>query len=173
MQKLLNSLGFIILNPEGNPMALRTTVRTISNHFQTSSCLCVVGKQEDISENSKHSKTIQGGNTVTSFIDAGLEESRTDWCMMISAGTFLRSTSLKKFEYFQREDKDILYPVVDRLYAFDEASINGLIIPRIAYKEVGKFGDNNHSIQLVKMLWGLQAINKGYKFKAIVGSRLV
>ncbi len=170
----MKSLGFIVLNPESNPIALRTTVRTISSHFPECSTLCVVGKNAaEIPENKRYAETVQGGNTITAMMDTGLETSKTDWCMMVLAGTFLRNTSLKKFEYFQRGDKDILYPVVDKIYAFDEASINGLVLPRKAYKEVGKFGDNNHSIQLVKMLWGLQALNKGYKFKALIGARLV
>lgn len=66
-----------------------------------------------------------------------------------------------------------MYPVVDRKHAFDEATINGILMPKQAINEVGPFGDNNRSIQLVKMLWALQALNKGYKFKALVGARLV
>lgn len=170
----MKSLGFIILNPESNPAALRTTVRTIESNFKECSLLCVVGKDaKEQQENKRYAPIVEGGKTITSLIDAGVEATKKEWCMIIQAGTYLRSTSLKKYEYFQREEKEILYPVVDRIYAFDEASINGLVMPKSAIKEVGKFGDNNHSIQLVKLLWGIQAIDKGYKFKALVGARLV
>jgi len=167
------SLGFVILNPESDPTALRITMRTIGEHYPECGALCVLGKKVDVPENRRYADLVQGGNTITSLIDAGLKNSKTDWCFVLVAGTYLRSYSLRKYEYFCRSDKDILYPVVDRKYAFDEATVNGILMPKKAVQEVGPFGDNNHSIQLVKMLWALQALNKNYKFKALVGARLI
>lgn len=168
------SLGFVILNPESDPTGLRTTMRTIAEHYPECGALCVVGKKAvGTFECKQYADVVEGGNTITSLIDAGVKNAKTDWCFIITSGTYLRSKSLRKYENFCRSEKDILYPVVDRKYAFDEATINGILMPKKAIQEVGCFGDDNHSIQLVKMLWVLQAMNKGYKFKALIGARLV
>lgn len=174
MSNLRKSLSFVILNPDNNPTALRKTARTITEHYPECKTLCVLGnKNIEVNENKQYAEVVQGGNTITSLIDAGIKKSKTDWCFVVIAGTYLRSTSLRRYEYFLRSDKDILYPVVDRKFAFDEASLNGILMPKKAIEDVGIFGDNNRSIQVVKMLWALQAIDLGYRFLAIVGARLV
>jgi len=174
MNDFRKSLGIVILNPESDPTALRITMRTIADYYPECGALCVVGKKaQGILENKQFADVVQGGDTITSLIDAGVKNSKTDWCFIVTAGTFLRTHSLRKYEHFWRSEKDILYPVVDRKYAFDEATINGVLMPKKAIEEVGSFGDHNHNIQLVKMLWVLQAVNLGYKFKALVGARLV
>lgn len=174
MTDFSKSLGFVILNPESNPTALRITTRTIADNYPEASTLCVIpkGAPEKV-ENQVHTKVVEGGNTITSLINAGIEAAKTEWCMVVFAGTFLRYSSLRKYKTFCTTDKDILYPVVDFKWAFDEASLNGLLMPRKAIKEVGKFGDANHDIPLIKLLWGLDAAAKGYQFKALVGARLI
>jgi DNA gyrase/topoisomerase IV subunit A len=167
------SLTFIILNPENNPTALRNTTKTISDYYSKCKTLCVLGTKLELEENQKYAEVVQGGNTMTSLIDKGVSHIKTDWGFVIIAGTRIKPNNLHKYEYFCRDNKDILYPVVERKFAFDEASINGILMHRQTIKDVGLFGDNNHSIKLVKLLWALTAIEKGYHFKAIVGGRLV
>jgi hypothetical protein len=93
--------------------------------------------------------------------------------MVVIAGTFLRQNSLKKHKLFCKSDKDILFPVVDFKWAFDEASINGLMMTKKAMEEIGPFGSGIEDFNLVKLLWALEAIAKNYKFKSLVGGRLI
>src|SRR5947207_1827444 len=123
MHDFRNSLTFIILNPDSDPTALRTTMRTITDHYPECGALCVVGrKAEEILENKQYTKVVQGGNTITSLIDVGVRNSKSDWCFIITAGTYLKCHSLRKYKHFCSSDKDILYPVLDKKYAFDEAT---------------------------------------------------
>jgi hypothetical protein len=167
-------LGFVILNPDCDPHALRKTTNGIKEYFPLSSILCVVGsKSVNVELLGNYCKVYVGGNTITSLIDVGMENMKTDWSFIITAGTPVRRNSLKKHIYFLRSEKDILYPVVDRKIWFDEATVNGILLPTNAIKEVGKMGDNNHSLKLIKLLWTLTAIERGFRFKALVGARLI
>lgn len=160
------SLGFIILNPDNNPTALRITTNTIKDNFPHVKVASVIGaKAEDDSQ-------IKGGSTITSLIDAGFKNTKTEWCLITMAGTYIRHYHLRKYGLFLKDEKEILYPVVNKKYAFDEATINGILINRKAIEDVGAFGDGNWNIQLVKMLWAIKAIDRGYRFVALVGARL-
>lgn len=168
------NLGFVILNPECDPYALHKTSNNIRENFPSSSLLCVIGKKGvNTDQLSKYCKVYVGGNTITSLIDVGVENTSADWSFIVTAGTPIRYNSLKKHIYFLRDDKDILYPVVDRKMWFDEATVNGILLKTNVIQEVGKMGDNNYNLQLIKLLWTLSAIAKGYRFKAIVGGRLI
>lgn len=160
------SLGFIILNPDNNPTALRITTNTIRDNFPHVKVASVIGAKAD------DSNQIKGGNTITSLMDAGLKKTKTEWCLITMAGTYIRHYHLRKYGLFLKDEKEILYPVVNKKYAFDEATINGILIHKKAIEDVGTFGDDNWNIQLVKMLWAIKAIDKGYRFKALVGARL-
>lgn len=92
------SLGFVILNPESDPTALRITMRTIAEHYPECGALCVVGKKAaDVIECKQYADVVFGGNTVTSLIDVGVKNSKTDWCFITTAGTYLRNRSLRKY----------------------------------------------------------------------------
>jgi hypothetical protein len=168
-----DSLTILVLNPDSNHTALQITTRTIASHFPECSVVCAVSKDDELAENKRFAEVVQGGNTITSLIDAGVKHCKTKWCFIVTAGTYLRRHHLRKYDLFCRGEKEILYPVVDKKYAFDEATINGILIPKKAIEEVGNFGDNNRSIQLVKMLWAIQALEHGYCFRALVGARLI
>jgi hypothetical protein len=138
------------------------------------STLCVVGKKNaDMDQMNKHCKVYVGGNTITSLIDTGVENTKGDWSFIVSAGSPIRHNSLRRYMYFLGGDKDILYPVVDRKIWFDEATINGILMNKKAIQEVGKMGDNNYNLKLIKLLWTVNAIKHNYIFKAIVGARLI
>ena len=173
MTPITDSLGVIVLNPESDPSSLRITVKTVRDNFPTATIQCAVGKKHyDLAELQRHCQVTVGGDTITSLIDAGLKANKKKWSFILSSGTFLRHYSLRKYECFCKNEKDILFPVVDRKWTFDEATINGLLMPTQVHKDVGPLGDGNHDIHLVKLLWWLDAHAKGYKFKALVGARL-
>jgi hypothetical protein len=55
---------------------------------------------------------------------------------------------------------------------FDQASINGLLLSRRAFQEIGHLAEHEEDISLVKLFWGLDAVDRGYHFHALVGARM-
>lgn len=165
--------SIIILCPDCSTGALKTTTDSIKLAFSDVPYYAVVGENaKPIMELSKYCPVHKGGETITSLIDEGIKHSTTDWNLVVMAGSWLREHVVWKYQYFARSEKDILYPVIDRKIGFDEASINGIYINKIAMKEVGDFGDEGTDIKIVKLFWALDALKKGYHFKAIVGAKL-
>lgn len=172
----IESLGVIILCPERNSGGLKRTANSIKSEIPRCPCVSVVGNnttKDDIIDLSKYSRISVGGKTIMSLIDRGMEEIDRDWCLVVVSGGAIRSSILYKYAYFTKSDKDILFPVIDKKYLFYEASINGILLNSGTYKNVGKFGDEEISIQDAKLYWSDRAIERGCKFKAIVGARFV
>jgi len=167
-------IEFIILSPDCNPGTLKKTVRTIQEYFPQNQYCCVVSSEaKDIEEMKKVCPIKIGGRTITSLINEGIEKSKQEWVFILMAGVWLHANSLRKYELFLESDREILYPVVDRKIGFDEATINGILMSKKAFQSIGKFSDQNHSITLVKMIWAIDALALGFKFKALVGARLL
>jgi hypothetical protein len=56
-------------------------------------------------------------------------------------------------------------------WLFPDATINGMLLSKQAMKEVGDFPDGD-SIVNSKLWWSGLAIEKGYKLKGVVGTKL-
>ncbi len=176
MSEIAKELGFIILCPQRNHGGLRCTAQSIQSLFPDSHALSVVGEDahdSELKEFNREVRTVRAGKTITSLMNKGLSESRSKWNFMIMAGTRMKHGVMKKFMYFAKDERCILYPVVDRKWAFDEASINGIMLHKAAFEDIGPFAEKENDIDLVKLFWAMEAIEKGYCFRAIVGGRLV
>lgn len=176
-QNLLNdtNFGVVILCPDFNPGGLRYTVKYLNIDFPGIPVMAVTGvdiHQEDFEALSKSCRVCRGGKTITSLIDAGVDCTQRDWLFFIVAGGRLRPNTFKKFVYFTTAERDILFPVVNNKYLFDEASISGLLINRAAFAEVGRF-DVHDDMGKSKLWWAGAAIKKQYKFKALVGAKMI
>ena len=68
-------------------------------------------------------------------------------------------------------EKDILYPVAEHKYNFIDATLNGLFINKKTFREIGDFEENG-ALDIVKTVWGGEAVQHGCKFKAIIGSKM-
>lgn len=166
--------GFVILCPEKNLNGLKSTAKTIK-YFHNRPVLAVVPKEttkEELKSFNEFCPTHKGGNTITSLINKGIDTIETPWATTIMAGVSVRARTCKKYHYFLENENDILFQVLDRKYSFDECSLNGLMISKKAFKDVGSF-DEKESLEECKLLWALEAIQKGYKFKAIVGAKIL
>lgn len=175
---LLNdtNFGVVILCPDFNPSGLRYTVKYLNIDFPGIPVVAMTGcdtHQEDFEVLSKCCRVSRGGKTITSLIDFGVNHIQRDWLFFIMAGGRLRPNTFKKFAYFATAERDVLFPVVDNKYLFDEASISGLLINRAAFTEVGCFGDFHDNMRESKLWWGGAAIKKQYKFKALVGAKMI
>ena len=170
------NFSVIILCPDANSGGLKTTTNSIRVEFSGVNCVAVVGNNahvENVKSLDKYCRVCHGGKMITSLIDKGMTELQSDWHLVVMSGSLVRYNVVKKYKIFAKSEKDILYPVVDRKYLFHEASINGIFMSKVAYDDIGSFGDNIPNLKETKLLWATRALEKKYKFKAIVGGRFV
>ena len=169
------NFGFIVLCPERNIGGLKTTISSIKNYYPKSPYLCVVPEDttnEEIEEFSETCSVYKAKNSITSLINLGLKKSETDINLIVIAGSWINGFTHRKYEYFYENQKDIMFPVVNGQWNFVDASINGLLINKEAMREVGDFAEVNR-LDICKLMWGLDAVDKGYRFKALCGVKIL
>jgi hypothetical protein len=170
-----NNVTFLILCPELNVGGLRSTVNSIKSSYPGVPYLCMLGSNanaQDVKEFKAMCPIVKAGSTITSMINTGMKKIKTQYCYSIVAGCMARNTLLKKYDLFLKNEKDVLYSVVDmNAWLFPDATINGMLLSKQAMKEVGDFPDGD-SIVNSKLWWSGLAIEKGYKLKGVVGTKL-
>lgn len=167
--------GFIIIAPDNNPKLVEITASSIRNKYSKSPFICIVTSEispEDAREISQMCPTYQAQNSYSSLINEGIKNSPSDWNLVVISGTSIRSRFFRKYSCFIKSEKDILFPVVDRKWNFVDATVNGIFMHKNVHGEVGDIPQLN-TIQECKAVWAVDALNKGYKFKAVVGSGLI
>jgi hypothetical protein len=170
--KTINS-GFVIICPNSNIGQIKTTVNSIKHNYIGSKYICIVPKRChdcEVKEISNLCQTHRGGDTITSLINEGLSKSPSDeWNFIIVGGSWVRGFLDKKYSYFIESEKDILFPIVNRKLNFVDGSINGILIHKKAFVDIGPFGNDN-PLEICKLFWGIVAVEKGYRFKAVLGA---
>jgi hypothetical protein len=174
-------LGFVILCPDKDARALRVTARSIQ-HFSSRNAITVVGNNtgpHDIKKLKEWTENVyKGKNTITSLINTGMKRIKNDWAIILFAGTQIRPLLERKITRFVTSDKDIVYPIVADKYHFHNGSCNGLLINRHTFKEVGNLPDMTmkkdgfNEFEISKLFWSEDAIDKGCRFKGVVGLRI-
>jgi hypothetical protein len=115
---------------------------------------------------------MKGGNTITSLMNNGIKQSKKEWVYIIVAGVMLRPTIFRKYETFLTNETDIMYQITNKTtWLFPDATINGILINKKAIKEVGDFPDEENIVNS-KLVWGATALEKGFKFRGLVGVKL-
>lgn len=168
----VDNFGFVILCPERNYGGLIATVRSIQAHYPDKPYLCVTVPEADASELSEFNgvcPTFVGGDTYTSLINLGVRENKAEWSYIVMAGVHIRAKQLSRYERFCMGKNSVMYPVVDRLWQFDESTLNGLFLHRQAFEEIGPFDESGDDFQKVRLYWGAEAAAKGYRFISLVG----
>jgi hypothetical protein len=167
--------GFIILSPECNVVPLLATINSIKNYYVKSKAICVFPEDctpKTIEDIKHHCPTYMGGKSITSMINCGLTNAPCDeWNFIVIGGSRLTNCLDNKFSYFIENDKDILFPLVNKKMNFVDGTINGMLIQKKAFKDIGEFPEEG-SLEMNKSFWGSTAVVKGYKFKAILGIKL-
>jgi hypothetical protein len=163
----------VVLNPESNPSLLRNTVNSIRGKYDVPVISVTENsvKTQPFKEMNEICPTCKGKDTYTSLINAGMKHPPADWNFIVIAGTYIRHRLDNKYSMFIESEKDILFPIVDRKYEFVEATLNGLLLHKNCLKEVGKMAEVG-PYEICKLMWALDAVEKGYKFKAILGAKL-
>ena len=168
----IDNFGFVILCSERNLAGVKATVRSIKSFFPDKPYLCVVGNNvlpNELKEFNKACRTIEAGSTYASLLNVGIVENQAEWSMIFIAGRVARPGLLAKYKTFCENNKQVLFPVIDKKWIFYEASIHGLFLHRKTINEVGVFSNQEEDFSLVKLLWATNAIEEGYQFKALVG----
>jgi hypothetical protein len=177
--KPVPQFGFIILCPEQNTKALKSTVSSITTVYPDHPHIAVAPStfsKEKIAELSQFCEIVKGKDTITSLLNAGMKKTKSDWNIIVFAGSWLRTSFYRIFKY-AKNDKDILFPVVNRLTNFIDGSMNGIVVHKRTFEEVGPMPtimhkDGGNDLELIKTFWSLDAMSKGCIFKAILGMKV-
>ena len=161
--------GFIVLCPENHSGSLKSTVNSIKARYPKYPVICITEKTTK-DENLKKMKEIctvyKGQDTFSSLINIGMKNTKAEWNFILCAGPLIPNKIDKRFSFFIENKKDVLFPIVDNKTNFVDATLNGLLINKETWKEVGEMA-NTGPLEIVKLMWALDAIAKGVQFKAI------
>jgi hypothetical protein len=180
MKKL--DLSVIVLCPERNIAGLKCSVGSIKRHFYDREIICITGKNatpDEMNNMREICPSYKGKETITSLINVGMKKIKSEWGFILYAGAYVRLYMEKKLCRFVESEKDILYPIVDRKMNFVDGSSNGILLNKTIFKEVGDFPDATmyksgmNDFELAKLLWALDAVKHGCKFKGIVGLKII
>lgn len=173
--------GFVVLCPSLDKNALRNTITSINQLYEGAHTLCVVGddaSDEVLTEFNEVCETVKGHNTITSLINVGLKSTKSLWNVIVFAGSWIRPSLYRQFACFVKDEKDVLFQVVNGHTNFVDGSMNGIVIHKNTFAEVGDFPESRVSkpgfqeMELLKLIWAMAAIEKGCRFKAIMGMRV-
>ena len=169
--KTLNS-GFVIICPNSNIGQVKATVNSVRHNYPGSKYICILPKEchEEEAQEIRHlSPAYIAGNTITSLINVGMQNAPCEeWNFIIIGGTWIKGRLDYKYSLFVESEKDILFPIVDRKIDFVEGSINGIFLHKKAFQDIGELGNDN-PLEICKLFWGVEAVSKGYRFKAVLG----
>ena len=102
------------------------------------------------------------------LFDKAITESTKEWCFLILSGLHMQKFLIRKFSEFVKSEKDVLFPIKNRLWDFLRNPIECLLINKKFYKEVGFFGKENPE-DIIKLLWAADVVKLGGTFKCIIG----
>jgi hypothetical protein len=158
-----------VLSLDCNPYAINKTINSSQFLYLKHDTKIIIPQDKASEFKMEGRELIQGGMCITSMIDSACSNSSTDWVYIVLAGTTILKGVDCKISKYIKSDRDILFPVVDRIWNFVDGSINGLLINRHFHGEVGDMGFGKN-LQYTKLIWADKAIQKGAKFKGIVGA---
>lgn len=177
-------MGFIILSSEASTARVKSTYNSIMNNLDGCSAICVVPKKtkkENILELEKICPVFKGKDTFTSLINSGCSNGSEDWNTTLVEGVVVRKSIQKLYTSFCKSEKEVLFSVnfikdllgkpIKIFDNFYECSLNGIMMHKNAFKEIGSF-EEYESLEKSKLLWAANAIDKGYRFKGIVGCHM-
>ena len=169
------NFGIIILCPNLNIGHLKNTINSVNVQYPDTKTIVVLPENCDkdtMDTVSRLKKTYKAGRTVASAINCGLKHSPcTDWNFILIAKGWLRNKVDIKYSHFIEDKTDILFSVTSlKKFNFVEENTNLLVINQQAFKNIGEFPDIDN-LEISKLIWATRAIQKGYKFKGIVGGK--
>ena len=184
-EDFVKKLKFVIVSPEYNIGRLNDTVRSIRNNFGDVEILCSVAKsvkKEQLEEMKGVCSAFRGGETVMSLINSGFKKGgKGVWHIFVMEGARVHRGLESRYRRWIKDERDVLFPIVMNhdldgypsviLASFEDSTLNGMMIHSSLFEEVGDFSDN--PIGISKRFWGLDAEDKGARFKGILGVKII
>lgn len=169
-------LGIIIVCPNSNLGNLKNTISSTDIYYTNKKVSIVLSNdcnKEDLDKVSKLKKTYKGGTSISSMINCGIQNAPcSEWNFIFMCKGWMRARMDIKYSYFIEDQKDILFPITGfKSINFSDTEINGILIHKKAFEEIGDFPEME-SLDLSKLVWMSRAIEKGYKFKGVVGAKI-
>ncbi len=161
------NLGFIVMGYDGDPSKIKTTLKSIVRWYDDAKAVVVLPE----ANKGDYQGAKVGGKSITSLINAGMENPPADWNVMLFAGVHVKERLDMRYSTFMEGTHDIFFPLIWGKFNFLDAPLNGLTIHKDTFKKVGPFADDN-SLEICKMMWFLDATDKGCLFKAVAGTRM-
>jgi len=165
--------SFVIVCPDNSLSLLKNTANSIKSKFDLP-FICVANgdaTQEDLAEMKLVCPAYKGKTTISSLINVGMRHAPAEWAFIVFAGSNLPQKIDGKFAFFVNDEKDILFPVVQRKINFIDGTWNGLYLNKKTFREIGEFQESGELLE-VKCEWAERALEKGCRFKAIIGSKV-
>lgn len=170
------------MSPEPNFGRLKSTCNSILHNYGVPMISVVSGSTSiaDIKEYKTQCPVFKGLDTITSLINTGFKNAVQPWNMLIMEGTWIKSNIDRKYAGFIESTKDILYSVIcdhdiqgkpSNIYSeFWNCSLNGLLIHKDTFTEVGNLNDS--PLEESRLIWAYNAVQSGCKFKSILGTKI-
>ena len=175
-------IGIIVLCPDRNIGGLKNTVASVTHHCWNRECIGIVGNdatKEELAEMGEICPSYKGKDTITSLVNKGMRHLKHEWGFIIFGGSRVQHFLERKFTTFANYENEILFPIVERRCNFVDGSFNGVLINKKFFKTVGKFPEADlqkegiNDFEMAKLFWAIDAIEKGAKFKGIIGMRVI
>lgn len=184
-EDFIKSARFIVVSPEPNIARLKDTVRSIQNNLGNIEICCSVAKsvkKPQLDEMKEVCPVFRGGDTIMSLINSGFKKAgKGEWCVFVMEGARIPRGMVLRYCRWIKDENDVLFPIVMNhdldgkptviLAKFEDSTLNGMMIHSSLFDRTGPFSDN--PIGISKKFWGLDAEEKGAKFKAILGVKII
>jgi hypothetical protein len=114
-------------------------------------------------------------------LNVGVKGGHPEWNVMLMEGSSVGKGFIQRLFRPVKSNKDIVFPCVvdydrqgrpvDMRGNFYNGTLNGLTIHRGTFEAVGDMGDND--LEVEKLLWEIEAREKGCQFKAVLGAKAI
>lgn len=170
------NFGFVVLCHNHDTSLVKLTVRTIHRHYGDEVPIICVADNTANTQDMKDLKEIcpsyKGKASWSSLINTGMKRAKADWNFIIVAGCTVKRNLDKRFAFFLGSEKDVMFPIAEGHVNFVDSTLNGLFINKKFYKEVGDMATEN-PLDVCKLMWAADALEKGCTFKAVLGARMI
>ncbi len=174
-------IGLVILAPDRNLAALKTSLASTSNHMFKRDVICVVPEettQAELVQLGAVCAVYRSGTEVTCLINDGMSHNKHEWALFLTAGSRVCRSIERKLHVFAKQESDILFPALDAGTNFVDAPFNGVLINKRFFDKMGGFPtasmkkEGLNYFEVAKLLWSITAMENGCAFKAIVGMKV-
>jgi len=169
-------LGFIIVCPTMKFHDFTLTLSSVETYVREHNVVCVLPPTKDVALQTQFNTATKSYRsklaTIPSMINKGIKYSKTDWNMVLVAGSRVKTNLSQKLSLINFEEMDIIYPVTQKKQNFLEAPLDGIFINKKMFKIVGDFEEWDNA-EYAKILWTAEAAEANCTFKGLVNLRIV